>query len=249
MPEPYPTAIVSHRGGAFLWPENSLAAFRHSLDLPIEQCECDVHLSADGVPVVLHDATLERMTEGRGPLAARDAAALSALRLRGAAGERVPLLSEVASLFRGRAQHLQVELKTAPGAVAEPALVPRTLAVLDEAGIRAQCHVIAFDAPLVAEAAAAGGLAGTIWLFDAALLRRIGTAGVIGVARAHGFDMVETEIGTLDAPLVEALRGAGLRIGVWGANHAECIRKALAFGVEAMATDDPVLALRLRGTG
>lgn len=246
MPQPVSTAIVSHRGGSFLWPENSLAAFRNSLGLAIEQCECDVHLSADGVPVVMHDATLDRTTEGAGALAARDATALAALRLRGAGGERVPLLAEVAALFRGQAQQLQVEVKTAPGTAPDGALVPRTLAALDEAGIRGQCHIIAFDAPLVAEAVAAGGLAGTIWLFDSAMLRRIGAAGVIGVARAHGFGMVETEIGALDAALAEALRSAGLKIGVWGANHAESISKALALGVDAMATDDPVLALRLR---
>ncbi|MXP61950.1 glycerophosphodiester phosphodiesterase [Roseomonas sp. M0104] len=247
MPFSARTAIVSHRGGAFLWPENSLDAFRESLALPIEQCECDVHLSADGVPVVIHDAVLERTTEGKGPVGAQDAAALAALRLRGASGSRLPLLSEVAALFQGRRQQLQVEVKTLRDGAPDRALVPRTLAALDGAGIRAQCRIISFDAPLVAEAAAAGGLAGTIWLFEAALLRRIGVAGVIGVARAHGFAMVETEIGTLDGALVEALRGAGLSIGVWGANHADSIGKALALGVDALATDDPVLALRLRG--
>ncbi|HWL83633.1 MAG TPA: glycerophosphodiester phosphodiesterase family protein [Roseomonas sp.] len=247
MPFTGPTAIVSHRGGAFLWPENSLEAFRNSLALPIEQCECDIHLSADGVPVVIHDAVLERTTEGRGAVAAQDAETLAGLRLRGAGGSRVPLLAEVAALFQGQDQQLQVEVKTLRDGAPDRALVPRTLAVLDHAGIRDQSRLISFDAPLVAEAAAAGGLAGTIWLFEAALLHRIGAAGVIGVARAHGFDMVETEIGTLDAELTKALRGAGLQIGVWGANHAESIGKALALGVDAMATDDPVLALRLRG--
>ncbi|MFC7609270.1 glycerophosphodiester phosphodiesterase [Teichococcus aestuarii] len=81
--------MVSHRGGAFLWPENSLEAFRNTLSLAVEQAECDVHLSADGVPVVIHDATLNRTTEGDGPVAARPAADLAATRLRGA-GAGVP---------------------------------------------------------------------------------------------------------------------------------------------------------------
>lgn len=245
------TAVVSHRGGAFLWPENSLEAFRNSLALPAEQSECDVQLSADGVPVVIHDAALERTTEGRGPVAAQDAATLTALRLRGAGaqGARVPMLVEVAALFRGARQELQVELKTPHGGPPPPLLLPRSLQALDAAGVRGQCRVIAFDAALVAGAAVAGGLAGTIWLFEGSLLRRIGAAGVVGTAQAHGFDMVETEIGLLDAPLLEVLRGAGLRVGVWGANHQESIEKALALGVDAMATDDPVLALRLRDGG
>ena len=73
------THIASHRGGAFLWPENSALAFRQALALPAEQLELDVHLSADGVPMVLHDATLDRTTDATGPLRARDAAALRAV--------------------------------------------------------------------------------------------------------------------------------------------------------------------------
>lgn len=243
------TAIVSHRGGAFLWPENSMEAFRNTLSLPLEQAECDVHLSADGVPVVIHDATLGRTTEGSGAVAERPAAELSALRLRGAgAGEgRVPLLADVAALFRDSAMQLQVELKAAPGKMPDPALLPRSLAVLDAAGLRAQSRIIAFEAPLAAAALQAGGLAGVIWLFEPALLCRIGAEGVVGVARAHGFDMVETHISALDDALMDRLRKAGLKVGVWGANHAASIERALALGVEAMATDDPVLALRLRG--
>ena len=74
--------IISHRGGAYLWPENSLLAFRQSLTLPVEVLECDVHPSSDGVPMVHHDATLERMTDLAGPLVARSAAELGAARFR-----------------------------------------------------------------------------------------------------------------------------------------------------------------------
>ena len=79
--------IISHRGGAYLWPENSLRAFRQSLTLPVEVLECDVHPSSDGVPMVHHDATLERMTDLAGPLVARSAAELGAARFRGAPDE------------------------------------------------------------------------------------------------------------------------------------------------------------------
>lgn len=246
MQSPTPQ-IVSHRGGAFLWPENSLEAFRNSLALPIEQAECDIHLSADGVPVVIHDTTLQRTTEGHGPVAALSAAQLTQLRLRGAGHLKVPTLAELAALFRGQPMQLQVELKTPPGQAPDPVLLQRTLAVLDAAGIRAQCRIISFEADLAAAARHAGGLAGVIWLFGPSMLASIGAEGVVGVARAHGFDTVETEIGALDAALAGRLRQAGLRIGVWGANHAPGIGKAMSLGVDMMATDDPVLALALRG--
>ena len=69
---PHPTLIAAHRGGLFLWPENSARAFRETALLAVDQAECDVHLSADGTVIVMHDATLDRTTDTRGPVAALD---------------------------------------------------------------------------------------------------------------------------------------------------------------------------------
>lgn len=247
MPNRYRADIVSHRGGTFLWPENSLEAFENSLMLDIEQAECDVHLSADGVPIVIHDPALQRTTEAQGPIAALTAQALQQIRLRGGRGGTIPSLAEVAALFTGKSMQLQVEVKSDISGAAYPGLLDRSLAVLDQAGIRAQCRIIAFDAEIAAAAQQAGGLAGVIWLFERRLLHAIGAEGVIAIARTYGFDMVETDVGTLDAELCGRFRAAGLRLGAWGANHAETLEKAFSLGLDAVATDDPVLAMRLRG--
>lgn len=75
-----PVAIVyAHRGGAKLRPENTLLAFDHGLSLGADGLEFDVHLSRDGVVVVHHDTTLDRTTDGRGPLAALTADELGRL--------------------------------------------------------------------------------------------------------------------------------------------------------------------------
>ncbi len=243
---PSRTQIVSHRGGTFLWPENSLEAFQATLGLPLEQAECDVHLSADGVPVVIHDAILNRTTDQRGPVAARTVEALAGVRIRGGRGGHVPTLAEVAALFSGSPMQLQVEIKNDAAGQPYPGLLERTLSVLDAAGIRQRCRIIAFDAAIAAAAQRAGGLAGVIWLFEAEMLARIGTEGVAAVARAYGFSMVETEIGALNAEICATLRGHGLRLAAWGANHAESLERAFALGLDAVATDDPILALRLR---
>src|SRR2546426_6576501 len=57
------TRLAAHRGGARLWPENSLRAFRESLALGADFVELDVHLTADGALAVIHDATLRRTTD------------------------------------------------------------------------------------------------------------------------------------------------------------------------------------------
>ena len=71
--------VYAHRGGSALRPENTLAAFDHGLSLGADGLELDVHLSRDGVVVVHHDDTLERTTNGRGAVAARSARELAAV--------------------------------------------------------------------------------------------------------------------------------------------------------------------------
>src|SRR5215471_2015565 len=118
--------VYAHRGGSKLRPENTIMAFDHGLSLGADGLEFDVHLSRDGVVVVHHDATLDRTTNGRGPLAALTADELARLDAgyhfeghRGRAGG-VPRLDEV--LRRYPSAQLIVELK-----VNDPELARRTI--------------------------------------------------------------------------------------------------------------------------
>src|SRR5213593_1749186 len=90
------TLLAAHRGGAALWPENSLLAFRNAIALGADFIEFDVHLSKDGQLVVIHDPTLERTTTGAGPVKDRTVAELKAVRLKdrtgAVTGETVPTL-------------------------------------------------------------------------------------------------------------------------------------------------------------
>src|SRR4029079_11204671 len=99
--------VFARRGGAALRPENTLLAFDHGLALGADGLELDVHLSRDGVVVVHHDTTLERTTNGTGPIAARTADELAALDagfradgFRGRAGG-VPRLAKVLPRYPG----------------------------------------------------------------------------------------------------------------------------------------------------
>ena len=108
--------IFAHRGGCALGPENTIAAFDLGLPAGADGLELDVHLSADGVPVVHHDATLDRTTSHTGPLAARTAAELARVDAgyRFAAnggfpfrnqGVGIPSLRDVLGRYRRRANH------------------------------------------------------------------------------------------------------------------------------------------------
>ena len=246
---PYRSLIASHRGGLFLWPENSARAFRETARLPLEQAECDVHLSADGEVVVMHDATLDRMTDGKGPLALLDAAALRAVRVRGTGGEAPPTLAEYLDILAGSPVAPRIEIKADAKGVPYPGIVEKVLARLDAAGQRGRSWIIGFQADTMAEAQRAGGLAGVAWLLEIPTLRDIGLDGLVAIAKRHGFPEVGMHESVIDASLLARLRAEGIGLGTWGANHAPAIRRMLDLGVAIFATDDPPLAIRLRNGG
>lgn len=140
--------VIGHRGASALLPENTLESFRlafgeHAADM----IEFDVHLSADGVPVVIHDETLERTTDGQGPVADRtlaelqkfdagfrfDPGGLASFPCRGK-GIRIPSLEEVLREFQGR--RLAVEIKAT-----DPSLVAKVLQLIKTYGAEKNCIV------------------------------------------------------------------------------------------------------------
>src|SRR5688500_12137176 len=99
--------IYAHRGASVNHPENTLRAFRQALAIGVDGIELDVHATADGIPVVIHDRDVERTTNGAGYV---DEMPLERLETFDADGERVPTLAEVLALV-GDAAHLDVEIK------------------------------------------------------------------------------------------------------------------------------------------
>jgi glycerophosphoryl diester phosphodiesterase len=124
---PYPTWIA-HRGAGRLAPENTLAAFRLGASYGYRMFECDVKLSADGVPFLLHDDSLNRTTSGKGTAGAQTWEALSQLdagswheidNVSSYAGEPLPTLGNIAQFCLKNGYFLNIEIKPTPGQEAE----------------------------------------------------------------------------------------------------------------------------------
>ena len=116
---PYPV-WVAHRGAGILAPENTLAAFRCGAEHGYRMFECDVKLSLDGVPFLMHDATLERTTNGAGVGGQQSWAALSLLdagswHSRRYAGEPLPSFENIAHYCLANGHLLNIEIKPTPG--------------------------------------------------------------------------------------------------------------------------------------
>jgi len=241
------TEIASHRGGAILWPENSARAFREALALPAEQLELDVHLTADNQVVVMHDPTLDRTTDATGPVRARTLAALREVRLKGTGGEAPPSLAEAAALTEAAGRTLRLEVKADADGRPYPGIVNACLAVLEGTGMRRRTVGMSFQPRTVADMAAAGGFLRTVLLLEAKPWRGMGVPGAVALARSCGATEIGLPVLELDAAAVAGFRNAGLGVGAWAANEASGIRHGLRLGLDAIATDDPPLALQLRG--
>jgi len=240
-------AIAAHRGGAALWPENSLTAFRGALALGVDLVELDVHQTRDGEVVVVHDPSLERTTTGHGALVAHAWPELAGVTVKGTAGEPLPRLPDVLALLRPTPVGLLLEIKTDAAGRPYPGIEARVLAHVTAADLAARTTVMAFEWETLGRLRA---LSPTIRLTG--LLAQRGIAGVGGLdaaaarLRALGANDLGIERTLLTPAAVRAARAAGLTIGVWTVNDPDELRDALAAGVDYVTTDQPALALRLR---
>ncbi len=246
MTVPPVTQIASHRGGAALWPENSERAFRETLKLGVEQIEFDVQLSADGVPVIFHDATVDRVTDGEGSLGAKTLAELKALSIFRDGGS-IMTLAEGAAILAESEIVLRCEIK--PGVNLQPyeGLVGKTVAELARLGLIGRTVFTSFHLPTVCELRdKAPDALDLIWLVAVPIARLTSPQQLARLARSESVSAVSLHHDTLDDGTLEALRGHGLRVGAFAVLEDETISKVLQQRVSVFTTDRPDAALRLR---
>jgi glycerophosphoryl diester phosphodiesterase len=234
-PWPYPLWIA-HRGAGKLAPENTLAALRAGADLGWRMAECDVKLSADGVPFLLHDATLERTTSGHGLAGAQPWAALARLdagswHSRRHAGEPLATLEGVAAFVRRNGLALNIEIKPTPG----------TEAATGAAVARAAAHLWAGEAvpPLLSsfQPAALAAARDAVPALPRALLLESLRPGWLDEARALEGVAVVTAYPLMEATVVQQLHAAGMKALVYTVNDPASARWLLANGVDGIITD------------
>ena len=234
-PWPYPRWIA-HRGAGRLAPENTLAAFRLGAAHGYRAFECDVKLSADGVPFLLHDASLDRTTSQRGIAAQRTWSDLSridagAWHSRGFAGEPIPSLAAIAAYVRGNAFMLNIELKPTPGQELETGRVVGQEVLRLWQGADVPPLFSSFrpeslqgareSAPEVPRAL----LVDTLW------------DGWFETARSLGCAAVVSNYAVMDRGTLERLHGAGLRGLVYTVNDPAPAWQLLAMGIDGIITD------------
>jgi glycerophosphoryl diester phosphodiesterase len=232
---PYPK-LCAHRGAGKLAPENTLTSMRVGHAHGYRMFEFDVKLSADNVSFLLHDATLDRTTSGRGRADAlpwRELARLDAGGWHSAkyAGEMVPTLAAIARWARAHDVRCNVEIKPTPGRERETgaAVALDALALWRDAEVPpllSSFSAIALEAARDAAASLPRAL-----LFDDLpedWLERLATLECVALDANHK---------SVDAAVVERAHAAGFRVACWTPNDPSRVAELQAFGVDTVITD------------
>jgi glycerophosphoryl diester phosphodiesterase len=247
--------VFAHRGGARLAPENTLAAFTRGMQAGSDGVECDVHLSRDGVPVVIHDATLDRTTDARGPVSGRTADELARLDagfhftrdgrypFRGC-GIGVPRLADVfAAVPRGR---IIVEMKQgAPQLVRAVIEEVRAAAAVDRVCVgsfyRQALEQLRREAPEMATSASEPEARWTLY--------RSWCRWPIARTRPYVAFQVPQKAGRLTvispAFVAQAHRDEA-RVDVWVVDDPSDIIRLFTWGVDGVISDRPDVAVATR---
>jgi glycerophosphoryl diester phosphodiesterase len=238
--------FAAHRGGAALWPENSLLAFRNALALGADYLEMDVHLSRDGEVMVMHDPTLDRTSTGSGPVRERTAAELGALRLKDRSGavteEPVPTLERVVALAAAAKRQMLVEIKTDEQRRRYPGIEEKVLAILDRHRFAPSAIVMSFEGDTWRRVRQLRPDVRAGALYSPRMLPVASIEAELGALRQAGVAFVGLDQRMVTADVARQARLAGLSLGVWTVNERDAIERFIAEGVGLVITDRPDLA-------
>lgn len=233
---PYPLWIA-HRGAGKLAPENTLAAFAQGAQHGYRAFECDVKLSSEGAPFLLHDDTLERTTDGHGVAGQRPWSELSQLDAGSwhgpqFIGEPIPSFEAIARFCQSRGFGLNVEIKPTTGLAAETGrVVARETARLwrDEEAVKPLLSSFQVEA-LVAARNAQPEL-------PRALLLDKPRADWLNVVRDLGCMAVVTNFRMMDDALMRQIHEAGLRALCYTVNDPAVAQTLIDLGIDGLITD------------
>jgi len=243
---PRPT-VIAHRGDKTHAPENTLAAFKLAAEKGADAIEFDVKLSADGQVIVLHDQTVDRTTNGKGNVSKLPFALLRDLdagtwfseQFR---GETIPTLEEV---FETVGKRLDMNIELTNYATPSDDLVAKVVKLVKKHNVQDRTLFSSFFTRNLRK----------VRLFLPEVPRGLLTMpGLVGFwGRAFGwrgdYFALHPFMAEVNPGLIHRVHAAGKRIHVWTVNSTKDLKRMIHLGVDAIFTDDPMLALRMLGRG
>lgn len=230
--------VIAHRGASGDAPENTMAAFRLALEQGADVIELDVHMTADGFPVVFHDDTVDRTTNGKGLLRSKTLAELQGLDAgswfnRRFAGERAPTLEEVVNWAKGKVP-LAIEIKNLPHRYR--GIEASVTGVLERRHALGEHEVFSFDHVCARrfKAREPGLLTGVCYHGDA--------VDHAALAQSANATVLHPMLYDIRPDALREAHAAGLLVFPWTADDPEDIRALAALGVDGITTNYPARA-------
>lgn len=250
--------VIAHRGGRGLMPENTLSAFRHADSLGVDVLEMDIHASADGQLVVIHDRTVDRTTDGRGRVDSMTVQQLQALDAgyrwesdqgdfphRGK-GVRIPLLEEVLSEFSHR--RMLIEIKPNSMQIATRLCATLGHFEMDEKTVVASFHGDALEAFVQAcPQTPVSATTGQVLLYTLLHWLRLDTA-YLNPPIAFQVPERAGPLRLVDERFITSVHARKAYVHVWTVNQTEAMHRLLELGVDGIMTDYPNRLLSLLNT-
>ena len=243
---------VAHRGGSALAPENTLAAFRNALTLPVDAIELDVHMSRDGHMIVFHDNTVERRTNGRGNILDLDFAYLRSLNAAAhfpggwPQPQQIPTLHEVLDFAKGHVQ-VYIEIKTSKRAGSHgryPNIVETVVNEVRATGMTDSVLVMSFDWSLLPHVKSLEPTlpTGALVSDDTWHARAAGAlTTLIAQTQSLGCSWLNMDWKLCTEDMPPIIHEHGLKIGLWTVNNQSDMRRFASAGVDSITSDRPDL--------
>lgn len=216
------TYVVGHRGASDLVPENTIPSFLRALEIGVNELELDLRASSDGQVVVMHDAAVDRTTDGTGLVSELTLAQIR--ELDAGNGSPVPTFAEVLDATTGS---LQVEIKDSK------AIDPMMAVLRDRPEAVQRMAPTSFDVDNVAR------LAALLPEVCVGLISKEASAEVLDRAAELGARRVLVGIAAVDAEFVQTAHDRGFRVDVWPIDTPDQVRRAVELGADGFTTDDP----------
>lgn len=237
--KPQEVQIAAHRGGAALAPENTPEAFRNAARIGADWIEFDLHRTSDGVLVVMHDDTVNRMTNGQGFIKDMTWEQIRALRL--VNGEQVMSFAEIIAFARERNMGILPELKSTDY---YPGMEIQALELVRDAGYLDKTIFLSFQWDVLEnlkEAEPAARVAPLYGLYQWDLSKPLPANAEIVAPMA--------EMVLINPWMIQQAHAAGRQVWVWFGplDRPAVYRLALELGVDGLIVNDPVAAMRIAG--
>jgi glycerophosphoryl diester phosphodiesterase len=243
--------IIGHRGASAVAPENTMAAFRAAIAVGADGIEFDVRLTRDGVPVVIHDATLRRTGGLRDRIADLTWSEVAKVDVGSwfsgsFANETVPSLAELFSLFQSNNSTLYLEMKCDAPTEYAP-LAEACCRLIAEYGLRERVMIECFQLPALRVVREFDSDIRTVALFEPSLSNPsvLSDQSIINKATGVGAVAIALHHRLARQSFVKKARSVGMHIAVWTVDDPAWLNRARTLGIDALITNDPAKFLNV----